>query len=220
MKIGVIVPHRNDRPEFLSNLKRMLNYQTVQPDLIHFVDYEPESNKCDITQRYRRGYDFMRNKGLDVIFLMEVDDWYSNTYIEYMLAAWNDNGKPDIFGTNYTIYYHIKLFAMFTFNHIQRSSAMSTMIKPDLTFPWCIDEEPFTDTHIWKHVKGRTFCPSKQICLGIKHGTSMTGGQSHIDRLHRYIKTDHNKDFIREIMDKDSYNFYSTAYENIINSPK
>lgn len=209
MKIAALIIHRGDRPEFLENLKRMLAAQTVQPDVIHYVDYQPESDKCDISQRYKRGYEALRNKGIDLIFFMEVDDYYSPDYIETMLAEWNNHNRSDIFGTNYTIYYHIKLFSWFTFYHNTRSSAMSTLIKADLKLEWPVDEEPYTDTWLWNRIKGVTFKPKKHICLGIKHGLTMTGGQSHVDRLHRYITSDSNKDFLRENMDSESFNFYS-----------
>jgi hypothetical protein len=209
MKIAALIIHRGDRQLFLDNLKRMLAAQTVQSDIIHYVDYPPESDKCDISQRYKRGYEALRNKGIDLIFLMEVDDYYAPNYIETMLAEWHNHNCPDIFGTNYTIYYHIKLFSHFTFYHNTRSSAMSTLLKADLKFDWPVDEEPFTDVWLWNHLKGITFKPEKHICLGIKHGLSVTGGSFHSTKLHRYISDDKNKDFLRENMDSESFNFYS-----------
>ena len=145
MKIGIIIPDKSDRPKFLENCLRMINSQTIKPDIIELVNDKPidinpdgyalpEKRNCDITLRYRTGYDRLRNKGINVIFLMENDDWYAPDYIETMLKYWEKYGRPDIFGTNYTIYYHIKLFAYFTMNHSMRSSAMSTLIRSDLNF--------------------------------------------------------------------------------------
>ena len=210
MQIAILIPDRSDRSELLANCLRMINNQTIQPNHIELVNDAPLSSDCDITWRYRIGYERLRNKGFDVIFLIENDDFYAPDYIETMLEAWNDAGKPDIFGTDYTIYYHIGLFASFIFHHSDRSSAMSTMIKPDLNFPWCIDKDPYTDIHLWNTLKGETFHPTKHICLGIKHGTTMTGGKSHVDRLHRYKNKDENHLLIKDAMDEDSYKFYST----------
>jgi len=216
---GVIIPYRNDRPRFFDNLRRMLEAQTVKPAReVLIMDYPAESDAKDITQRYRRGYDMLRGLGLDVIFFMEVDDWYSPKYFEFMLASWEKNNRPEIFGTSYTFYYHIKLFAYYRMGHYERSSAMSTMILPDLNINWCPDHEPYTDSHLWTMagLKGVTFTPSEHICLGIKHGVGKLGGGSHIDALHRYSSgtgiLDGNKDFLRSTLDPVSFEFYSNYF--------
>jgi len=212
MKIGIIIPDRNDRPLFLANCLRLIKNQTLQPEIIEVVNYEPESDNVDITQRYRRGYDKLRNKGLDVIAFMENDEWYSPKYLEIMTNGWIDNGKPEIFGTNYTIYYHIKLFSYFTMHHLTRSSAMSTLITPDLVIKWCVDEQPYTDIWLWKQLQGVTFTPPEIICLGIKHGVGKCGGMAHVDKLHRYVGNDENKDYLRSVVDNESFNFYSNYF--------
>jgi glycosyltransferase involved in cell wall biosynthesis len=209
MKIAVLIPTRGNRPELLENCLRMVRSQTVTPDHIELVIDTPISSKRDITWRYRIGYDRLRDKGFDVIFLMEDDDWYAPDYIETMLKEWEVAGRPDIFGTRYTIYYHLKLYKWMIMHHNTRSSAMSTLIKPDLNFSWCPDDEPYTDAHLWRTLRGTVFRPSKHICLGIKHGTTMTGGASHVDRLDRYVNDDSNKTFLSNTMDVTSFNFYT-----------
>lgn len=213
MKIACLIPHRNDRPRFLSHLHFMLQQQTIQPDIIHFVDYEPESDKKDITQRYRRGYDQLRGSGVDVIFLLEVDDHYSPTYIADQLDAWISAGKPDIFGMRQTEYYHIKHFAHFTFHHEQRSSAMNTLIRPDLTFNWCADDYEYTDVHLFQTLSYKLWLPPKPICIGIKHGSGLCGGQCHDDDLSMYRNRDPKKDWLRAHTDPTSFDFYSTFFE-------
>lgn len=213
MKIGIIIPDRNDRPLFLANCLRLIKNQTLQPEIIEVVNYEPESNNVDITQRYRRGYDKLRNKGLDIIAFMENDEWYSQNYLQVMVDGWIANGKPEIFGTNYTIYYHIKLFSYFTMHHLTRSSAMSTLITPDLDIKWCVDEQPYTDIWLWKQLQGVTFTPPEIICLGIKHGVGKCGGMAHVDKLHRYVGNDKNKEYLRSVVDSESFNFYSNYFE-------
>jgi len=128
MKIGCIIPDRSDRPKFLSHCLWLLSQQTIKPDVIELVNYPPESKEKDISQRYRRGYDKLRGLGLDVIFLIENDEFYAINYIEIQLNAWLSHGKPDLFGTNYTHYYHLREKAHFTMYHDTRSSAMSTSL--------------------------------------------------------------------------------------------
>lgn len=202
MKIGVVIPDRGDRPEFLKNCMRMLAGQTVLPAMVVLVttpkspsrvrrdetkgDFEKDSSQqpassalrapspqvekgnsqqpasrfttvyvesvagvCDITKRYRTGYDLLRGKGLDVIAFIENDDWYAPDYLERMGEQWELAGRPDLFGTAYTIYYHIGLQAWLTMEHRRRASAMNTLIKPDLNITWCADSEPYTDIHLW-----------------------------------------------------------------------
>ncbi len=209
MKIAVLIPTRGNRPELLENCLRMIRNQTVQPDHIELVIDTPLNVNCDITWRYRTGYERLRNKGFDIIFLIEDDDFYSPDYIETMLEAWKSAYKPDIFGTSYTIYYHLKLYAWLTMHHLVRSSAMSTILKPDLKFDWPPDNEPFTDMHLWMTLVGCVFKPKKHICLGMKHGTTITGGNSHVDRLDRYINKDVDKALLLNVMDTESFNFYT-----------
>lgn len=212
MKVGIIIPDRGDRPEFLKNCLRMLAAQTLQPFVTLIIDFPPTDNNIDITKRYRIGYEEMRKKGVDVIALWENDDWYAPNYLETMLKKWIEAGMPDIFGTDNTIYYHIKLFALHTMFHVERSSAMSTFIKPGLFFNWCPDDEPYTDMHLWATLKGKVFRPEKLICLGIKHGVGLCGGYSHVTKLHRFTQIDLNKDFLRNNLDETSFEFYSNYF--------
>jgi hypothetical protein len=231
MKIAVIIPDRNDRPQFLKNCLRMLEAQTLKPDIIELVNDDilnfnadgysepPAKPQKDITWRYRTGYDRLRKKGVDCILLIENDDWYSTKYIETMVNEWVSRGKPNLLGTSYTIYYHIGLNAYLTMNHPSRSSAMSTLIKPDLNFNWCADNDPFTDMHLWKVIPNRIiFTPSHHICIGIKHGVGLCGGKMHNDeKTERYARAgvqDKDKSFLNSIMDSDSFNFYTTVLCN------
>ena len=214
MKTALLIPHRNDRPAFLDHLKYMISQQTIQPDIVLFVDYEPESPEKDITQRYRRGYDQLRYQNIDAILFMEVDDYYHPTYIETMVTEWQKHGSPDLFGTSYTYYYHIGIRKCFRMSHAQRSSAMSTLIRPDLSIKWCPDSEPYTDSHLWmvSGLKGVVFTPKQHICVGIKHDSGvLTGGNMHIDRLHRYDVhgfSDPECEWLGNIVDKKSLDFY------------
>ena len=101
VRIGVIIPTRGDRLMLLENSLRLLGKQTVKPDRVLVIDEEPKSDECDITYRYRTGYEKMTD--VDVIFFWEDDDWYIDDYIETMLKEWEKAGRPDLMGTRYTI---------------------------------------------------------------------------------------------------------------------
>jgi len=216
IKVGVVIPTRGDRPEFLKNSLRLLSNQTLLPNEIIQIDFEPTSDACDITFRYRMGYEYFRKKDCDVIALWEDDDWYAPDYLETMVSEWIKAGKPDLFGTTYTIYYNLRVFGYFPMYHHQRSSAMSTLIKSNLVFDWCADSEPYTDVWLYQHLNYKLFTPEKHICLGIKHGIGKTGGKSHVDRLDRYKtntgKLDVDKSFLKSIVDKESFEFYCNLF--------
>lgn len=218
IKVGVIIPTRGDRPRMLANCIRMINAQTFQPTLVYIVDYPPEDDKCDITKRYRTGYDWFRGMGMDVLAFMEDDDWYSPKYLATIVGNWILNGRPQLFGTNYTYYYHFRLFGYFKMTHMQRSSAMSTLIKPDIDIKWCADDQPYTDSHLWfvTKLEKKLFEPQRMICMGMKHGVGKNGGQNHNDRLDRYTDTgtmDPDKKFLRDHLDLDSFDFYSQYFQ-------
>jgi hypothetical protein len=208
----------------MDNCMRMLANQTLKPIYIAVENYPPASQKCDITPRYRTGYAncnaFSRQeRTLDVIALWENDDWYAPDYLETMVEHWLMEGKPQIFGTAYTIYYHIKLRKYYKMDHHTRASAMNTLIKPGLNINWGrIDEDPFTDLWMWKRsqLEGRTFTPPKHISIGIKHGVGLTGGKSHVDRFDRYDPprgtNDSDLKFLKENMDAESFEFYSNYF--------
>jgi hypothetical protein len=225
MNVGLIIPDRGDRPRFMDNSMRMLAEQTLKPVYIAYENYPPASEKCDITPRYRSGYfnclKFSREEmPLDVIALWENDDFYSKNYLETMVEHWLMKGKPDIFGTEYTIYYHIKLRKYYQMGHKTRASAMNTLLKPGLNITWGKDEDPFTDLWMWTRsgLQGKTFNPGRHISIGIKHGVGKTGGQSHVDRFDRYGPPrgtdDADLKFLKENMDDESFKFYSTYFSS------
>jgi hypothetical protein len=223
MNIGIIIPDRGDRPELLEKCLRMIKAQTInqfnflKKFEICLVDHKPVSNECDITARYRKGYDYFRNKGFDILFLIENDDYYSPDYMLTMLQLWLDNGCKDIFGLQNTIYFHIGLRKYYTMFHRTRSSAMSTLIKPDLTFDWCVDHQPYTDIHLWSTIKnGLTVKSPGNICLGIKHGTGLCGGGMHTTELNRYTEDDSNLEFLKRNTDSESFKFYSNYKKNTL----
>jgi glycosyltransferase involved in cell wall biosynthesis len=223
MRIGVVIPTRGDRPEFLQNCLRMLSQQTLQPLCCLVVDEKviPPSETYDITPRYRHGYnELSRFKYLDVIAFMEDDDYYAPNYLEIMSKAWAMHGCPELFGPRYTIYYHLKLKKYFRMYHDQRASAMATWIKPGLNFTWPLDNDPFTDQWLWLReyigIKEKvTFDPGRIACFGIKHGMTMTGGNNHINHLHRYVNDDERMDWLDANTDWESFEFYKQLSQKL-----
>jgi hypothetical protein len=228
VKIGVIIPDRGDRPRFLANCLRMMEAQTLQPKYVRIIDYPAKDEHVDITPRYRTGYLYMSAMDVDLIAFIENDDWYAPNYLETMVEAWKRFHQPSLFGTCYTIYYHLQLKRYFTMEHHQRASAMNTFIKPGLDIKWPVDMEPFLDMHLWSGHSGITgnmsrivFKPEKIISVGIKHGIGKTiGGGNHVidERVaRRYATKDVNEDypqgFLKTVLDPESFNFYNNYFQ-------
>lgn len=212
VRIGVIIPDRNDRPLFLERCNQMLANQTLQADIIEVVNFEPLNDEIDITMRYRIGIEMLKDK-VDVILFVENDDWYSHTYIETMVNYWVMNDKPLLFGIAETIYYHLKLKAFNIIKHDGRASAMSTMVSTKLEIDFPKDNEPFFDLHLWKTYKGVTFKPKEPINIGIKHGIGKCGGKGHLLAF-RYDNEDAEMNWLKSKVNNESFKFY----ENIINT--
>lgn len=210
VKVGVLIPTRGiERIEFIKNALRLVDYQTVKPHRIEVVGDPPANELCDITYRYKKGY--QRFSDVDIIFFWEDDDWYASDYIEQMLIEWDKAGRPDIFGTIFTMYYHLKLKKYFKMNHHQRASAMNTMIKPNKDINWGKDDNPYTDTWLWMQGQKLTqalYEPKTVKSIGMKHGIGMSGGKGHTDNFQRYLNDDHDMYWLRGIVDEESFKFY------------
>ena len=233
MKIAALIPDRGDRPGFLKKCLDQLRRQTRKVDEIHIVGFPPSSEKADITERYRDGYQRISSRGeIDLIFFIENDDYYAPDYVERMIAEWIAAGKPDLFGTGYTIYYHIRERAFFRMTHPDRASAMNTVIRPGLQINWPQPHEVYTDLHLWSQDKcldsavysKKTFSPDAPISIGIKHGIGLCGGRHHVDRLARYSMpggrgnekasgiADPEMEWLRANTDKDMFEFYKNYF--------
>jgi hypothetical protein len=222
MKIGIIIPDRGDREKFFNNCLVMMHDQTVwrngheQQVSIISDGIIKASEKCDIVPRVRAGYERLTLLGVDVIFIIENDDWYAPNYIEEMLSAWESFGKPDLFGTCYTIYYHLKLKAYNKMEHHQRSSLMNTMIKPGLDIKWPVDIEPYLDLHLWQmpSIKSRiVFRPEKHISIGMKHNVGKCGGALHsVDQNSQRWYENPDNGFLKATLDSESFEFYNNYF--------
>lgn len=221
-KIGVLIPTRSkERKEFLEHALYLLSQQSVQPDFIEIVDDEPISDEKDITYRYRIGFKRLVNKGADLIFAWEDDDWYHKDYIKTMINLWYIYGRPDCLGFNQTIYYNIKERKYVTLDHPERASMFNTLVTKNIVnIEMCPDNDVWTDMHIWKTVKkSRTIKPPKTLCIGIKHNIGLCGGVCHtsISQTTRrdYIIEDKNLEFLGNNIDENSLKLYEKYYEDV-----
>jgi len=212
MRIGIILPTRGDRSEFLEHAKKMIAYQTKQPDHVEIIVGEPESEYPDITYRYKTGYERLKNK-CDLIFAWEDDDWYSPDYLQTMINFWVQAGKPELIGLNSIIYYHIiklrwKVIELKTFG-----AMCNTAIRSDIDIKW---EQVKTnlDIHLYKN-HSFNLIQWDIISLGIKHCIGMKGGAGH-DKMNLPIK-DKEMKYLKSIVDPVSFTFYKDLHDKHCN---
>lgn len=213
MRIVVLVPDRGDRPEFMAQCRKLIERQTLQPVHVEVVDYAPVNDDPDITPRYKFGYEKISKEiECDLIAFMENDDWYHRDYLKLHSEKWWECGRPIIFGTNFTVYYHLKLQRYFTMYHEQRSSAMNTFMRPNIPgIDWGLMHNPYTDMQLWEQLykKGGAVWKPPVLSVGMKHGVGKFGGFCHVDMLERYENADGG--FLMNtigVEDRESYDFY------------
>lgn len=214
MKIGILIPTRGDRTEFLKFALEQMDRQTLKPDVIELVNDTPLSNDKDITWRYRIGCERLLSKDVDVVFLIEDDDYYADDYIECMVNAWDAAERPQIFGIGETTYYHLELSSYNHHMHHERASAFSTMLTAEgiRNMKWPADNYVFTDIELWKVLKGKTFIPHKCLALGIKGHKSgaLFGGMGHIANRILYKNRDLELNWLKSNINDTAFNFYKT----------
>jgi len=216
MKIGALIPTRGDRPELLKFALDQMSRQTRKPDIIQVVNDPPVNQNKDITWRYRIGCERIFKNDIDVVLLIEDDDWYDPTYIERMVSEWDKAGKPQIFGVGETTYYHLGIRAYNEEKHFGRASAMSTLLTRDvLGIQWPNDNYVFTDVELWKKLKGSTCLFERLLSLGVKHGIGLTGGIGHNKQWAGYKQKDPELDWLKKTVDEKAFEFYKNISERI-----
>jgi len=212
--IVCLVPTRGDRPKMLKRCIEMMSSQTLQPVEVFIMDDPPvDPSKKDITWRYRTGIERIieRHPNVELILLIEDDDWYSNAYIEVFHRAWQEAGRPDIFGVGETYYYHTGIRRFYHQKHEERASAFSTGVtKAAMNMSWPSDNYSFIDIEMWKQLSGKTFTASPPISIGMKGHKEggFFGGVGHNDQWNGYRNDDKDLHWISSTIDKKSFYFY------------
>lgn len=210
-RFAVITPDRNDRPALTDHLMKQLDRMTLKPDCFIHVDYEPNSLNFDLVDRIRYGMNKVRLEGIDLVFVLENDDFYPTDYFERF-----GNMKDDFFGQNNSWYYNLRNKTHNNFSHPGRSSLMttgfriSTLDKFDTDKNWdLIGNTPFLDIKLWQYAntynKKCRFVDTGAI--GIKTGIGLCGGKGH--RM-IFESKDPELAWLKSRVDKDSFEFYKS----------
>lgn len=182
MKFAVIVPDRGDRPEFFQHCMNQINRFTMKPNHVFCITNPPISENMDLTRRIREGCQLVLNVGLDLVFIIENDDFYPPNYFESFAPYFVNY---EFFGDEFTTYYNLKNKTYRTWHHPGRASLFTTGFKISALdkFQWPADDEPFLDLRLWHYARSRKRRFVKTGALGIKHGVGKTGGKGHYMRF-------------------------------------
>ena len=183
MKIATLTIDRGDRPKMIAQCKRMIERQTRKPDLEIYVTEPSILKAIDIVPRFRSGWLHAKETGIDVIVVMESDDWYRRDYIDKSIYfLWKDN--LDASGFERSLYYNICNQTYQIHVHPKRASLYTTVFKVSAldNFRWPKDNHKFLDIEMWKHFKNVSLSvnlhPPWQT-VGIKHNEGVRAGIGH-----------------------------------------
>jgi hypothetical protein len=211
MKFCCIIPDRGDRPELTANCFRQLERMTLQPDEIFHIDYTPKIQGYDLVERVNVGINMAASEGFDLCFVFENDDFYPADYFERFAPFFPDYS---FFGQEHSDYYNLRNLTHNRFDHQYRSSLFTTGFKISAlnNFEWPDNSKPFLDIDIWKYArhKRRIFIDSGAI--GIKHGLGLCGGKGHQFNMKN---KDPEMKWLRERVDKESFEFYKSMSEKL-----
>jgi hypothetical protein len=206
MKIGILIPTLGGiRKPFLDHNKYLISNQTLQPDINLLIDDTQTQFPNDINIRYRIGCERLFHcYNCDIVLFIEDDDYYFPQYIEKMITKWQEVGKPSMFGISNTLYYQLRAL---------RSSMMCMAVTRDILdieFP----NVKFLDCFLWSNYAGTKVSAKfdKFICIGIKHGIGLVGGDGHslTENLKMWKEQDSEYKYLQELLknDKKSFEFY------------
>lgn len=213
IKIAVVTPDRGDREAFMKHCVKQVERQTRKPDHFIIIDYPPKNAIPDLVPRFREGFEKAFNLyKCDIAICIESDDYYSQNYIETLVTAWENAGRPQLIGLNRTIYYNIFTNKYVVLSHPGRASMMSTAVTPAILFhKWCADEYTYLDWHLWVNDKTlkKVSVSSPHVCIGIKHGIGLCGGGGHTTDWAHYSGEDKDWKFFDSIVtDEKDREFY------------
>ena len=195
---------RGDRPQFFDFCMHQISRFTIQPKHTIIVNEPPTSNAVDLTIRMRKGITAAKNLGMDIVYVIESDDYYPKDYIEKMWI-----GSNDFIGSEKTLYYSLQNKTYNEFYHQGRSSLFCTAFRISALegFKWPPDDTIFLDLFFWRYAQHRkSILTPISIGVGIKHGVGKRAGSGH--NMTMPHKDSADMSFLRSKVDSEAMTFY------------
>jgi hypothetical protein len=198
---AIITPTR-DRPKMLDYCTLQVGRFIIQPQRHYIIDYAPINDNVDISDRIIMGINMAKRDGIDLVFVIEDDDYYKPDYIE----MFGDVSEYDFLGCEKTTYYHLINKTHQEFIHPLRSSLFTTGFRVSAVDKLRLPTT-FVDMELWNYArKYRTKFISDTGAVGIKgHGFGKTGGNGHVKK---FAKSDYNYSWLRNNISEEAFKFY------------
>jgi len=207
-RFAIIIPDRGDRPELLEHCLYQMGRQTVKPECKYLINYLPHSSTVpDLVARVRRGIDLAREDRIDIVYIIENDDYYPDDYFEK-----NFIGDYDFVGIPFTHYYHIMTGGHWYDEHPESSSLFCTGFRLSVLsdeFHWSMVQGVMLDSYLWKYAAEQCRCSLLQnpaLPIGIKHALGYCPGAGH--NVNMYSEIDKNFAWLRSRIRPESFDFY------------
>ena len=223
IKIGpyTIITPTGDRSELMKLCRKYVLHQTLLPSQWIIID----DGKIPMDRTIYQGAEYIRRqpKVTDpdhtlcinmlaalphvtqpYVLIFEDDDWYHPKYAEYLLEHCDD---ADLFGINYTYYYHYGIRKYARFSHPGRSSwcttGFSKKVIPNIMQACHAERRYFLDLRVWNlNLNKKDSKPDKVLHVGLKGLKGRIGQSSgHNVNASYYILDNHN--WLEDILGKD-----------------
>lgn len=206
MSIMLLTPDRNDRKELLNHCKWQVSRFTSAFDEHLIVNYPAKSDRPDLTERVRFGYEHAKAKGYDFVAIVENDDWLNAQYLTKIL---HESTTTDFIGSEFTYYYNLRNRTWERTMHPNHSSLFCTAFRVSAMkdFKWNLAHKVFLDIDLWRYARKfrRTFVELPAI--GIKTGMGLCGGRGHIQKM---ANADPELEWLKKRVDEKSFHFYES----------
>lgn len=217
-QFAIIVPDRGDRTQLREWCEHQVKQFHAEGHMFTvYVDFVPVNSRHDLIARIYQGIDVVKSKGIDLVFIVENDDFYPKDYLSKM-------GNPedfDFIGCEHSYYYNLSNLTWQRFDHSHRSSLFNTGFRISAMdgFPWerlIRQNDVFLDIEIWKWARKRNRRKIKFVestgSIGIKHGIGLCGGKGHrMDMLNK----DPEMEWLKARIDADSFEFYKKLSQKL-----
>ncbi len=210
VKVGVLICTCDPaRKPFFDFLLKRLKKQALQPDKVLIIDYPNTTGVSDLAKRYKTGSTQLFEQGMDIVVYMEDDDYYPLTYLEEMVQAWKDNGRPHLIGHSPTRYYHIGVSGYKNWGFQPHCSAHATAVSKGVQLDVCKDTDISFDIALWKYNSFKVQTTLKTPPISIKHNVGLTVPRKwHSLTGKVYPIQDQDNIILKKYVDRESCRFY------------
>ena len=207
MSHALLTVDRGDRKPLFDHCIWQASRFVSSYDAHILITRPPHSDKPDLTERVKEGYDEAVKLGVDWVIMMESDDWYPENYIHRIMSF---AGNADFIGSETTVYYNLVNRTWEKTTHPNHSSLFTTAFRVSAMkdFKWKSAHKVFLDLDLWRYARNKQFRRQfiETPAIGIKANMGLVGGKGHVMKMKN---ADPELSWLKERVDENSFEFYS-----------